>query len=116
VTVKFGTKLPKKDDRNGLHSIAGQLLRDPERARLAVVVFDVGKITRDIEGDDVYPTVRVVAIEPINGGVDVGKLRAMLQRAYADRTGNVELPGDWEQVFAELTSPPLPGSEPGSGA
>lgn len=110
--IKFGTKLPKKSDKNGLHVIARQLLTDPAKPHLAIVVLDTAKITRDIEADDEYPTVRVVAIEPIVNG-DVAKLRTMLQRAYEERTGNMELPADWEAVLAEMTSPHLPGSEPG---
>jgi hypothetical protein len=111
MTIKIGTKLPKKDDRNGLGVIARELLADPEKPHLAIVVLDTSKITRDIEGDDVYPTVRIVAIEPIVSG-DVAKLRTMLQRAYGERTGNLELPADWESVLAEMTSPKLPGTEP----
>lgn len=102
MTIKLTTKLPKKDDRNGLGVIYRELLRDPIKTHLAVVVLDTSKITRDIEADDYYPTVRIVAIEPITGGVDVGHLRSMLQRAYEDRTGNIELPADWEAVLAEL--------------
>lgn len=108
--IKFGTKLPKKDDKNGLGVIARELLRDPAKPHLAIVVLDTSKITRDIENDDVYPTVRVVAIEPIVNG-DVAKLRTMLQRAYEERTGNLELPADWEAVLAEMSSPRLPGAD-----
>jgi hypothetical protein len=102
VTIKLTTKLPKKDARNGLGVIYQDLLCDPLKTHLAVVVLDTAKITRDIEADDHYPTVRIVAIEPITGGVEVGRLRTMLQRAYEQRTGNLELPADWEAVLAEL--------------
>lgn len=102
MTIKLGTKLPKKDDRNGLGAIYREFLADPLKTHLAVVVLDTAKITRDLEADDYYPTVRIVAIEPITGGVDVGRLRTMLQRAYEARTGNIELPADWEAVLAEL--------------
>jgi hypothetical protein len=102
VTVKLTTKLSKKDDRNGLGTIYRELLADPEKTHLAVVVLDTATITRDIANVDEYPTVRIRAIEPITGGVDVGRLRTMLQRAYEQRTGNVELPVDWEAVLAEL--------------
>lgn len=102
MTIKLGTKLPKKDDRNGLGAILRELLREPEKTHMAVVVLDTAKITRDLEADDYYPTVRIVAIEPITGGVDVGRLRTMLQRAYEQRTGNLELPADWEAVLSEM--------------
>lgn len=108
MTIQLGTKLPKKYDRNGLHVIARELLNDPEKLHMAIVVLDTAKITRDIAADDEYPTLRIVAIEPIING-DVGKLRTMLQRAYEARTGNMELPADWEAVLADMASPRLPG-------
>lgn len=103
MNVKLGSKLPKNDDRNGLAAIQRELLTDPSKTHLAVIVLDTAKITHDIENLDQYPTVRIVAIEPITGGVDVGRLRAMLQRAHAERTGNLELPADWESVLAEMS-------------
>lgn len=112
MSVKIGTKLPKNEDRNGLHAIVRSLLSDPYRTHLAVVVLDTGKITRDLENEDEYPTVRIRAIEPITGA-DTGRLRAMLQRAYEERTGNIELPAEWEQVLADMVSSTLPGTEPG---
>jgi hypothetical protein len=113
VTIKFGTKLPKKDDRNGLGRISTELLRSPEKRHMAIVVLDTAKITKDLEQDDVYPTVRIVAIEPIVNG-DVARLRTMLQRAYEERTGNMELPADWEAVLAEMATgrqQPIPGAD-----
>lgn len=102
MTVKLGTRLPKEQDRNGLQSITRELLSDPMKTHLAVVVLDTSRITRDVVEYDEYPTVRIVAIEPITGGVDVGHLRSMLQRAYEARTGNLELPADWDAVLATL--------------
>ena len=112
-TIKLGTKLPKNEDRNGLHLLTQALLRDPYRSHLAVVVLDTGKITRDLENEDIFPTVRIVAIEPITSGEDVGRLRGILQRAHEERTGDLELPADWEAVLSGMVSPTLPGTEPG---
>lgn len=112
MTIKIGTKLPRYENRNGLHLLMRSLLHEPYKTHLAVVVLDTAKITRDLENDDEFPTVRIRAIEPITGG-DVGRLRTILQRAYEERTGNVELPLDFESAFAEMASPRLPGSEPG---
>lgn len=111
MTIKIGTKLPKQFDRNGLGVIARELLVDPAKPHMAIVVLETAKITRDLEADDEYPTVRIVAIEPIVSG-DVARLRTMLQRAYETRTGNLELPADWEAVLAEMASPTLPHTEP----
>lgn len=113
MTIKLTTKLPKKDERNGLGAIHRQLLADPYRTHLALVVLDTSKITRDLENEDYFPTVRIVAIEPITEGADVARLRTMLQRAYEERTGNVELPADWEAVLTDLAAAPtLPGTGP----
>lgn len=111
--IKIGTKLPKKDDKNGLGAISRELLREPMKPHLAIVVLDTAKITDDIENGDRYPTVRIVAIEPITNGSSVGTLRSMLQRAFEERTGNLELPADWEAVLAEMSTPRLPGSDTG---
>lgn len=101
MTIKLGGKLPK-NDKNGLGELLIDLLRDPYKVHVAVVLLDTGRITRDLENEDVVPTARIKAIEPIRGGVDAGELRRMLQRAYEERTGNVELPADWEAALADL--------------
>lgn len=101
MTVKLGTRLPKHE-RNGLGSILLDLLREPYKQHVAIVILDTGKITRDLENEDVIPTARIRAIEPVRGGVDVGELRRILLRAYEDRTGQVELPADWEAVLASM--------------
>lgn len=113
-SVKIATKLPKSSDRNGLDAVETELLADPGRVRLGIVVLKPTKITRDLEAYDTVPTVAIEAIEVVSDGADVGKLRTMLQRLYEQRTGNVELPLPWEQVLAELVAPSLPGTEPGS--
>ncbi len=111
-SIKLGTKLPKAEHRNGLHVLLTSLLRDPYRTHLAVVVLETSKITRDLEVEDTVPTVLIRAIEPITGGDDVGRIRAILQRAHEQRTGDLELPADWEAVLSGMTSPTLPGTEP----
>ena len=57
--------------------------------------------------------VTVRAIE-VPDGDDLGRLRAMLQRAHAERTGNLELPAEWEQVLGDMGSPTIPGATIGS--
>lgn len=109
--VKLGTKLPKHEDRNGLDSLFREFLVDPQKPRLAIVVLQTSKVTKDIDNYDTVPTVTIRAIEPVSGD-DVGRLRAMLQRAHEERTGNLELPAQWEEVLADMSSPVLPGTEP----
>lgn len=111
-SIKMAGKLPKDVDQNGLEQLYSDLVRDPRQSRVAIVVIDTAKITRDIANYETVPTVRIVAIEPVDGD-DSGKLRAMLQRAHAERTGNLELPAEWESVLSSMASPVLPGTESG---
>lgn len=111
-TIKLGGKLPKDDDRNGLYALYREFVRDPMRSHVLIAIVDTAKIIRDIENYDTVPQLRILAVEPI-GGDDAGTLRAILQRHHADRTGNLELPAEWEAVLADMTSPRLPGTEPG---
>lgn len=113
MTIKLGTKLPRNEDRNGLHVLLRALLHDPYRPHLAIVVLEPSKIVRDLDADDISPTVVIRAIEPITGTEDIGRLRSMLQRAHEERTGELELPADWESVLSGMAAPHLPGSEPG---
>lgn len=111
-TIKMAGKLPKDFEQNGLEPHYADLVRDPRRSRVAVVVFDTAKITKDIANYETVPTIRIVAIEVVDGE-DAGKLRAMLQRVHGDRTGLLELPAEWEEVLVDLATPTLPGTEPG---
>lgn len=111
-TIKLGGKLPKAEDRNGLHQLYQQFVRDPSRSHVVVAVVDTAKVINDIENYDTIPQLRILAIEPISGD-DAGTLRAILQRHHAERTGNLELPAEWESVLADMASPHLPGTEPG---
>jgi hypothetical protein len=108
-TIKIAGKLPKDYDQNGLEPLYTDLIREPRQARVAVLVFDTAKITKDIANYETVPTVRILAIEPVDGD-DAGKLRAMLQRLHAERTGRLELPAEWEAVLSGMASPTLPGT------
>lgn len=112
MTIKLGAKLPKDDDRNGLHEIYREAIRDPRKAHVLIVVVDTAKVINDVENYDTVPQLRILAVEPI-GGDDAGRLRAILQRHHEERTGNLELPAEWESVLAGMASPTLPGTETG---
>ena len=112
--IKLGSKLPKGADRNGLDTpeLFTQFVREPQTPVMAICLLQTSKITRDVENYDTVPTVTVRAIEVVQGD-DLGRLRAMLQRLHADRTGLLELPAAWEKVLASMASPTLPGTEQG---
>lgn len=109
MTVKLAGKLPRHDDRNGLAHLFHELMADQTKTRLAIVVLEPSKVVRNLEQYDTEVTVTVRAIE-VPDGDDLGKLRAMLQRAHAERTGNLELPAQWEEVLSSMASPTIPGA------
>ena len=111
MTVKLAGKLPRQEDRNGLAHLFHELLQETTKPRLAIVVLEPSKVTRNLDQYDTEVTVTVRAIEPIDGD-DLGRLRAMLLRAHSERTGMLELPAEWEEVLSSMGSPTIPGSVP----
>lgn len=114
MTIKIGTKLPKASDHNGIDTPEHYLhfTREPRTPVMAICLLQTSKLTRDIDSYDTVPTVTVRAIE-IVAGDDQGRLRAMLQRIHAERTGHLELPAEWEELLASMapTAPRLPGTD-----
>lgn len=111
MTVRLGSKLPKDEDRNGLNDAEREFLRDPGRARLAIVVLSTSEIVDKVDDYDRYPKVAIRAIELVSGE-DTGTLRNILQRTHEERTGDLELPADWTEVLVDMVTPPLPGTGP----
>lgn len=110
--IKLGSKLPKSGDHNGLSTpeLYRQLIQEPQTPVMALVLLQTSKVTKDIDNYDTVPTVTVRAIEVVQGD-DSGRLRSMLQRLHAERTGHLELPAEWEEILTSLGSPAqLPGT------
>lgn len=94
--AKIGAALPKTAHGNGLHSIAADLVADPETSRYAIIRLDTGSIETSYEIDDegeryevVTPKARIRAIEPLSGA-DAEQAARLMDAARADRLG--ELP------------------------
>lgn len=86
------------DDRNGLSPLSSDLVSDPEKVRVAVVLLDCIKVTRNVDTGEESPTIRIRAIEPVvNMTTDASEMRRLLRRAYERRTGKVELPLELER-------------------
>lgn len=98
-SVKLSSKLPGDFETNGVDSIAGRLVDEPDQLRCAVVWFDVRHVTVDTDSGDHIPTIRVRRIEPIG---DVGDVSAAVQQLVAgaveQRTGRKPLPFDIVEV------------------
>jgi hypothetical protein len=91
--VKLAGRLPQSAESNGLYSVQPNLLTDPEEQRLAVIWYDVLKITRDVDTGDEVPTIRVLKVEPMG---EVGEasqaLREMVMKQAEARLGHTPLP------------------------
>lgn len=95
--AKISATLPKTGHGNGLHAIAPQLVSDPEKVRYAIVRFDTGAIDHRFEIDEdgeryeiEIPKARIRAIEPLTGHGDISAAARLMDRARAERLG--ELP------------------------
>lgn len=98
--VKLGSKLPGEEAINGVDAIALDLVDDPEQIRVALVYFDVAKITDVTDTGDRVPEIRVRRFEPIGTLEDAPKsVRAVMAEAFEARTGRKPIP--WEIATAE---------------
>ncbi|MGH6656557.1 MAG: hypothetical protein ACRDVE_15300 [Actinocrinis sp.] len=100
--AKIGSTLPKTDSANGLHSIARELLAEPEEVRYAVIAVDCGGVATRYKWDDngeryteTIPAARIRAIEPLKGA-DANAAARLMNGARCARTGRSMLPLDFD--------------------
>lgn len=113
----------KKDQReyNGLEAIAEVLVGEPLTRHVVVGIVETIRTTRNIaDGGSETATVRFVHIEAI-GGADEEQARAMLAKAFKDRTGRTDevQPTLFDGVPAAQNDPaagPWPGDPDYRGA
>lgn len=107
--VKLAGRLPQSAESNGMYSVQPELLTDPEEQRLAVIWYDVLKITRDVDQGDEVPTIRVLKIEPMGEvGAASQALREMVMQQAEARLGHTPLPfGEVDPDGVQL----LPGDD-----
>jgi len=96
VSASLAGSLPK-GSANGLDAITADMLRDPSRVHVAVVLLDCSKITRKTDEGDEVPTVRVRRIEALTDDADQRVARRLLEREWERRTGGQTLPFELEQ-------------------
>lgn len=99
MSASLAGNLPK-GSANGLDGIIADLLADPSRVHVAVVLLDCSKVTRKTDEGDEVPTVRVRRIEAITDEGDRRAARRLLMREWERRTGNNTLPFELEQDVA----------------
>jgi hypothetical protein len=102
--LSLSGRLPS-GDHNGLAAQLSELLAEPKAPRVAIVAYDVGKITTDSDSGEQTPTIRIRAIEPITPTDDAAEIKRLLRRAAERRTGKAELPLDLERALDEITEP-----------
>lgn len=80
-------------DLNSIPDLLAELLKQPELRRVAVCLVDVASIKHKVDTGTDLPTVRIRAIEFLDG--DAGdEARQLLEQSYSDRTGKAELDFD----------------------
>lgn len=104
--VKLSATLPKEFDRNGLDVLHSQLVADPDRRHVVVMVVDTisTKIDHGGDGDERFtPTLGILYVEPIRDRDDVREISDILARTRAQRTGDAQLDFDFgvEDPLAE---------------
>ncbi len=103
--VKLAGALPKEYDRNGMDKLHAQLVSNPERRHVVVMVVDCARTTIDHDGgEELYtPTAGVLFIEPITDRDDRAEILEALARHRAERTGDATLDFDFgvEDPLAE---------------
>lgn len=94
-TVALSSKLPADEDFNGVDALAEILIKDPETFRVAVVTFEVDKITNKISAGTEVPTILIRRFEPI-GTVDEipSEIQKLIDQRIETRTGRKPLPLD----------------------
>jgi hypothetical protein len=100
VEGKLSASLPD-GDRNGLDRITNQLVSEPDKPHVAIVLIDAVKLVTDVDTHSVQPTARILAVEPIPAGDDAKEMERLLRRAFETRTGKVELPLDLEREIEQ---------------
>jgi DNA segregation ATPase FtsK/SpoIIIE-like protein len=90
--VKLAGALPKEYDRNGMDKLHSQLVGNPERRHVVVMVVDCLRTTIDHDGEERYtPTAGVLFIEPITDRDDRENVLEAMARQRAERTGDATL-------------------------
>lgn len=97
--VKLASAMPSDTELNGIDSISQDLIDNPDRPRIAVVVFTTRTITSNPELGTTVPTIAIRRIEPLGYQDQVSEVvRQELVKAAESRTGKAALPLDTVEV------------------
>lgn len=93
MSVKLKASLPKDEESNGLDDgVRDELLADPRKPRVGVVVFAVEETTKSLATGQETPKLRIERIELITDAEEADLLVRRVQALSEVRTGNTPLP------------------------
>ena len=105
MSVKLAAALPKEYDRNGMDKLHAQLVANPERRHVVVMIVDCARTTIDHDGGEELftPTAGVLFVEPITDRDDRETVIEVMSRHRSERTGDATLDFDFgvEDPLAE---------------
>ncbi len=90
--TKLSSSLPKEYDDEGLSSINGALVKNPQDTHVVIALIDCKSITTDCDTGFDVATARILHIEPIGDQEAAFSCREMLANAKEARTGKAPLP------------------------
>jgi hypothetical protein len=87
-------------DGNGLESIITDLIDNPKKLHVAIVILDTKKITTNPDTNEVVPTARIRRIEVLKTDDDRKVAERLMRRVLDQRTGRAALPYQLEEEIA----------------
>jgi hypothetical protein len=88
--IKISGTLPK-GDANGAASIAADLIADPHRFKVLLMIVDCKKVTTDNDTGEAVPTARIRRVEAVLPA-DLPQAEQLMRRALEKRNGRTMLP------------------------
>lgn len=88
--IKISGTLPK-GDANGAASIAADLIADPHRFKVLLMIVDCKKVTTDNDTGEAVPTARVRRVEAVLPA-DLPAAEQLMRRSLEKRSGRTVLP------------------------
>jgi hypothetical protein len=100
-----------KGEANGLAAVAAELVKDPNRLRAALIIYDAKRGTEDYDVHDTVITVRIRRVENLLPQ-DLDAAEVMIRRALEKRSGQavleLELEDEIRRTFQEMADPESP--------
>lgn len=88
--IRLGGTLPK-GDANGAAAIAADLIAEPHRFKVLLMIVDCRKVTTDNDTGEAIPTARIRRVEAVLPP-DLPAAEQLMRRALEKRTGRTVLP------------------------